>query len=338
MIVRSAIRFAVALSVASFTTTTTAFSQFCSYRVPTSLSSYLDALNGAPIDTSGPPSSTASYGICRSVVGSVPEPFNSHTRESQSPVVEDDASEFPFASASFFGMDKLVSKGPRQSDWGTPGDASCKLCDDGTFGAGAWYCSEGGWPSPNGKAVTEIFYVLEGCGSLDDADGVRHYFGPGDNVIIPKGHTGRWDVNLPIRKVWAVNAHEYIEETSNTIRVQVDHYKDFGPESLTQNTEDGNDPLYGSVNESTTIPSSKTFYDVGPTKVGVWASEPGSYSISHGKRAWIHVLEGVVFVTNNRQDGTAYRCIAGDTIVLPDGWYGHIDVVKTTRQLWTVAE
>jgi uncharacterized cupin superfamily protein len=46
---------------------------------------------------------------------------------------------------------------------------------------------------------------LEGYGSLDDADGVRHYFGPGDNVIIPKGHTGRWDVNQPIRKVWAVN-------------------------------------------------------------------------------------------------------------------------------------
>jgi len=34
---------------------------------------------------------------------------------------------------------------------------------------------------------------------------LEHYFGPGDNVIIPKGHTGRWDVYEPIHKVWAVN-------------------------------------------------------------------------------------------------------------------------------------
>jgi uncharacterized cupin superfamily protein len=71
--------------------------------------------------------------------------------------------------------------------------------------------------------------------------------------------------------------------------------------------------------------------------VGIWSSEPGSYVVNHGKRAWIHILEGVVFVTNG-QDGTAKRCVAGDTIVLPAGWYGYIDVMETTKKLWTVAE
>ena len=206
--------------------------------------------------------------------------------------------EFAFAQESFFGMHNLVSKGPRGSDWGTPADATCSLSDDGIFRAGAWFCSEGGWPSPNPKAHTEVFYVLEGYGSLEDADGVRHYFGPGDNVIIPKGHTGRWDVNQPIRKVWAVNDHPNIEERSTPIRVQVDHYNSWAPQFLEQNnnSNNGEDPLYGYISDSTTVSSSKTFYNVGPTQVGVWSSEPGSYAVSHGKRAWIHVLEGVMYV------------------------------------------
>merc|ERR1712087_1101615 len=131
----------------------------------------------------------------------------------------------------------------------------------------------GGWASPNGKAVTEVFYVLEGHGMLGDADGAKHFFGPGDMVIIPKGHTGRWDVNGPIHKVWAVNAHDNIEESGPIIRVQVDHYKDFAPHCLSGERKMGtyasntsaSDPLYGNTGS---VPSaSNTFYDVGPTKV-----------------------------------------------------------------------
>ena len=179
-------------------------------------SSYLDALGGPPADVK-----PASYGISGGsfnpvtpIPGSYQVPQSSTMISPLAPeplpvpsatIKEVSSIQFPFAPASSFGMEYLVSKGPRPSDWGTPADATRKLSDDGTFRAGAWYCSEGGWPSPNGKAVTETFYVLEGNGSLDDADGVRHYFGPGDHVIIPKGHTGRWDVMKPIRKVWAVN-------------------------------------------------------------------------------------------------------------------------------------
>jgi uncharacterized cupin superfamily protein len=180
---------------------------------PSSLSSYLDSLDFSNGEIMRPASygvTGQSYNIPQDSWGSYlvppPPPQETSPAANAGMVVEEEASEFPFAPASYFGMEQLESKGSRSTaDWGTPADASRKLCGDGTFSAGAWYCSEGGWPSPNGKAATEVFYVLEGYGSLDDADGVRHYFGPGDNVIIPKGHTGRWDVNQPIRKVWAVN-------------------------------------------------------------------------------------------------------------------------------------
>ena len=240
---------------------------------------------------------------------------------------------FSHAPMSYFEMDKLVSKGPRATfDWGTPQDWSRKFADDGAFGAGAWYCTEGGWPSPNGKGVTEIFYVLEGHGSLGDADGVTHYFGPGDMVIIPKGHTGRWDVNQPIHKVWAVNAHDKIEERSSPIRVQVDHYNNFAAHHLTETSD--RDPLYKST--APVSSSSNTFYDVGPTKVGVWACERGSFPVSSGSRAWFYMLEGVLFITDNAS-GDSKRCVAGDTVMLPEGWSGFVDVIEPAKKVWTTA-
>jgi len=238
------------------------------------------------------------------------------------------------ASIDYFSLDKLVGKGARTTaDWGTPADASRKLADDGMLRSGSWYCSEGGWPSPNPKAHTEVFYVLEGHGMLGDADGAKHYFGPGDTVTIPKGHTGRWDVYSPIHKVWAVNAHDRIEETSTPIRVQVDHYHEFGPEKLTSNVG-GYDPLYRS--ESFNI-SYNTFYDVGPTKVGVWTAGVGSISVQNAPKSFFHLLEGTLYV-NNDVTGEAKRCVAGDTVMLPESWCGHIDVIEPVKKLYTVVE
>eukprot|EP00578_Thalassiosira_sp_NH16_P014288 CAMPEP_0181112770 /NCGR_PEP_ID=MMETSP1071-20121207/19989_1 /TAXON_ID=35127 /ORGANISM="Thalassiosira sp., Strain NH16" /LENGTH=309 /DNA_ID=CAMNT_0023196759 /DNA_START=77 /DNA_END=1006 /DNA_ORIENTATION=+ len=235
----------------------------------------------------------------------------------------------------YFAFPNLSSKGPRATyDWGSPQDWSRKLADDGTFRGGSWYCTEGGWESPNGKAVTEVFYMLEGHGMLGDADGAKHFFGPGDVVIIPKGHTGRWDVNAPIHKVWAVNAHDRIEEGGAVIRAQVDHYKDFAPHCLSP-TGANNDPLYGNTGN---VPSaSNTFYDVGPTKVGVWTCEPGSFEVSCGERQWFYVVEGTMFVTDG-SDGTSRRCVAGDTVMLPGGWSGYVDVVDSVKKVFTVAK
>jgi uncharacterized cupin superfamily protein len=241
----------------------------------------------------------------------------------------------------------MKGKGPPRetADWGTPTEKTRSLSEDDNHPlyVGGWYCAEGGWPSPNPKQHTEIFYVLSGYASISDSDGQRHYFGPGDCVVIPKGHTGRWDIYQDIHKLWAVNDHSQIEDTNPVIRVQVDHYNTFGPQYLQPVVLGQEDPLYGSVETTsattttttTTTAYSKTLYDVGPTKVGIWGSEPGSYQIQKGNRAWVHVLEGIVYVST--KDKT-HRCVPGDTLALPPNWSGHIDVVETTRQLWTVTE
>ena len=260
---------------------------------------------------------------------------------------DDSDGSFPYAPASYFSLDQLKTKGPRPCvDWGIPTDATKQLyeSDDGIFCVGSWYCTEGGWPSPNPKASTEVFYVLDGYGSLDDEDGMRHYFGPGDCVIIPKGHTGRWDVNQAIHKIWAVNDHRNIEERNTPIRVQVDHYNGWAPQHLTPN-RNGYDPLYGPTtnnnnnnNAGTTTTSSKVFYDVGPTQVGIWSSckTPCNFVVTNGKRAWIYILEGVVIISNGIT-GSARRCVPGDTIVVPAGWCGHVDVIEgPVKKLFTV--
>ena len=152
-------------------------------------------------------------------------------------------------------------------------------------------------------------------------------------VIIPKGHTGRWDVNTPIHKVWAVNAHDHIEESGPIIRVQVDHYKDYFGSNLVDTS--GNDPLYG--NTGAVSSASNTFYNVGPTKVGAWACQPGSFEVAYGERQWFFVLEGVMFITD-ASDGTSKRCVAGDTVMLPAGWSGYVDVLAPVKKVFTVAK
>lgn len=238
------------------------------------------------------------------------------------------------APLDYFALDRLTFKGPRAApDWGTPSEWSRKLADDGTFRVGCWHCTEGGWSSPSGKAVTEVFYVLEGHGMLGDADGVKHYFGPGDVVVIPKGHTGRWDVLGDIHKLWAVNAHDNVEEKSPVIRVRVEHYKDFaGP--CSEGTS-ATDPLYGSTGGVAS--ASTVLYDVGPTQVGVWTCEPGGFGVTRGERQWFLVLEGTLFVTDETGDSSK-RCVAGDTVMLPAGWTGRVDVVTPVKKLFTVAK
>mmetsp|Transcript_12524 Transcript_12524/g.15730 ORF Transcript_12524/g.15730 Transcript_12524/m.15730 type:complete len:327 (-) Transcript_12524:101-1081(-) len=296
-------------------------------------SSYLDGLNslapGTPSAAAVPSApSSASYltslngAITPPTAGAAPNaPIYSTQKETEDAI-------FSHAPLSYFNVENMSSKGPRgTADWGTPQDATRKLDDDGSFRVGAWYCSEGGWPSPNPKAHTEIFYVLEGHGCLGDADGAKHYFGPGDTVIIPKGHTGRWDVYSPIHKVWAVNDHPRIEEISNPIRVVVEHYHKFAPQYLARTGQ-----YYGEG-------AGSTFYNVGPTQVGVWTcDEPCSFPIANNnKRSFFHMLEGVLFITDS-SNGSSRRCVAGDTVMLPAGFTGHVDVIKPVKKLWTDAQ
>lgn len=278
----------------------------------TALFSYLDSLNGAAVAQPSYQTSSA-------------PPAAAGTDNSGS-------TGFCHAPLDYFSFDKLSGKGPRATfDWGTPEDFSRGLADDGVFRAGSWYCTPGGWPSPNGKGATEIFYVLSGHGMLGDSDGAQHFFGPGDTVIIPKGHTGRWDVNTDIHKIWAVNAHPNTEERGPIIRTVVSNYMDSAPENMVDTSSC--DPLYG--NTGCVSSASSTFYDVGPTQVGYWTADRGSFEVECGARQWFVVMEGVMFVTDS--DGTSKRCVPGDTVMLPAGWSGHVDVVEPVRKVFTVA-
>lgn len=311
---------------------TTGFTPGRSSTTTTALASYLDSLSGQQ----QPNGIATSYS---------PAPFRPAPPV---PVIEVATTVatppvFHHASPEYFSLNNLNSKGLRSSyDWGRPQDWSRTLADvgDDAFSAGTWYCTEGGWQSSNAKAVTEVFYVIEGHGMLGDADGARHYFGPGDLVIIPKGHTGRWDVNTPIHKLWAVNDHAYVEESGPIIRVQVNHYRDFfAPHNLVETAKLGNDPLYGRLpGPLISSSASNILYDMGSTQVGVWTCNPESFEVVPlaGKGLWFHVLQGIMFITND-SDGTTKRCVAGDTVLLPPGWSGLIDVLEPVKKLFTVA-
>eukprot|EP00523_Entomoneis_sp_CCMP467_P007687 CAMPEP_0168731794 /NCGR_PEP_ID=MMETSP0724-20121128/7443_1 /TAXON_ID=265536 /ORGANISM="Amphiprora sp., Strain CCMP467" /LENGTH=350 /DNA_ID=CAMNT_0008778801 /DNA_START=29 /DNA_END=1081 /DNA_ORIENTATION=+ len=240
------------------------------------------------------------------------------------------SSSLAHAPRSYFDIPKLTPKGPRNNpDVGEPHDSSRKLAQMGMLRSGSWWCAEGGWPSPNARATTEIFFVLSGHGCLTDMDGARHFFGPGDTVLLPKGWSGRWDVMEAIHKVWFVVDHLQIEEYGYPIRVLVTHYHQFAPQHLKQQGIRGD-----ALDDTTPSPASSTLYDVGPTKVGIWTCSSGSFPMK-SPLCGFHVLEGVLLMHND-EDATTQRVVAGDTVVIPKGWTGYWDVIEPVKKLWVV--
>lgn len=238
---------------------------------------------------------------------------------------------FQHATLDYFAIPNLVPKGPRaNADVGQPHDASLKLGQDGDLRSGSWFCAAGGWPSLKQRTTTEIFYVIKGQGCLTDLDGMRHYFGPGDTVILPKGWSGRWDVLEDIHKVWFVHDHPNIEVTAQPIRVQIANYHTFAPQYMVSSGIRA-DAIHGSPSTA-----SKVLYDVGPTEVGIWTCTSGSFPVINRQNTeCCHVLEGVFFLTN-AEDNTSRRCGPGDTVILPKGWSGYWDVIEPVKKLWCV--
>ena len=63
---------------------------------------------------------------------------------------------------------------------------------------------------------------------------------------------------------------------------------------------------------------------------------PGSFPVKERSTTEaFHVLEGVAFLTNS--DGSARRCTAGDTVVLPVGWSGSWDVIESVKKVWVTS-
>ena len=212
------------------------------------------------------------------------------------------------APPSYFARDKLTVKGPRaNTDVGAPVDATRPLVKLGDVAVGSWSCSEGGWLSPAPRTSTEWFIMLEGEGSVDEEDGTRHRFAAGDVVVLPRGWSGRWDVQKDLHKVWAVHTH-------------ADDGRSTSPVIATPSQMSDGD-----------------IYKAGDTAVRVWTRQPGPVEVrDKATTESIYVLSGEMFVTN--ADGSAVRCVAGDTVALPRGWTGRYDVASAVKAVTVCAK
>jgi uncharacterized cupin superfamily protein len=237
------------------------------------------------------------------------------------------------APLSFFAMNQLTAKGSRRSqggkvDVGDPHDSTRSLSEASWNGAsvGSWACSPGGWDSPNLRPTTETFLVLSGQGKVTDTDGMAHPFGPGDVVVLPKKWSGRWDITQYVHKLWVVHEHRDVAgATSGVIRAVV---APVPASSLPV--------VQGPLHQVPANPPSnvaQTIYDVGPTRAGFLSCSPGGFTVAPRPAAeCLFVVNGVFFLTN--KNGSSHRCTAGDTIVLPQGWAGGLDIVEPTKKVW----
>ena len=193
---------------------------------------------------------------------------------------------FTHAPLSYFALDKLTPKGPRKNaDVGDPSDATRGLygSEDGAVKVGAWSCTAGGWDSPTPRPTTECFYVLAGAGSVDDVDGTRHAFGPGDTVVLPRGWHGRWDIEADIHKVWCVHAH-----------ADVDPGADGGAAGGGACVGEGGPPRavvapLPAPTESDRPLTLDRIYDVGATRVECWTCAPGSFVVNDQQTTVSHM-------------------------------------------------
>jgi triosephosphate isomerase len=267
-------------------------------------------------------STTANNALTTSTTTSTPIPPTATTSDPS-------ISHFIHAPLSYFSIDKLTSKGPRKNpDVGSPHDSTRKLASIGNIDTGSWWCAAGGWPSPNPRATTEIFYVYSGHACVTDMDGTRHYFGPGDVVILPKNWKGRWDIFEDIHKVWVVVDHPDVDATVvRSDKAIIKPYSNFSPHMLTC------DGVRKDATHGEPVTASDEYLENGYMDVGVWTCMPGSFPGKERTTTEVfHVLEGLFFLTN--VDGTARRCVAGDTVVLPKGWRGYWDVIEKVKKVW----
>jgi uncharacterized cupin superfamily protein len=217
---------------------------------------------------------------------------------------------------------------------------------------GSWWCSTGTWTVVQPRTSTMVFHVWTGhaqvmdatSGGGDDDETTRqHFFGPGDTVILPKGWSGRWSVQQDIHTIWFDYEHEIDiqlqESASSSPRAIVTPYHEFAPHLLQAQGVLQQPDAAGDCSNGSTPPriALRIIHDKTPIlKVGCWTCTPGSFMIQHhATTECFHVLEGVLFLTNHNAEGMASRrCVAGDTVVIPKGWTGHVDVIQTVKKLW----
>ena len=63
--------------------------------------------------------------------------------------------------------------------------------------------ARGGWPVIE-RPDCEVATILSGTGVITDEDGRETPIKAGSVVTLPKGWSGRWDINETVRKVYVI--------------------------------------------------------------------------------------------------------------------------------------
>lgn len=106
------------------------------------------------------------------------------------------AENIPEFSEYLTAAEKCVAGQPTQRTW------HHYTSGDGKFFAGYWEAEPGCW-SIN-YTEDEFCQILSGRSILRDSDGNEHPLGPGDNLTIPSGFKGEWEVVETTRKIYVI--------------------------------------------------------------------------------------------------------------------------------------
>ncbi|HWM27026.1 MAG TPA: cupin domain-containing protein [Woeseiaceae bacterium] len=92
--------------------------------------------------------------------------------------------------------EKCVAGQPLQRTWHHFTSA------DGKFFAGLWEAEPGCWRVS--YTENEFCQILSGRSLLRDLDGNEHPLEPGDNLTIPAGFAGEWEVVETTKKIYVI--------------------------------------------------------------------------------------------------------------------------------------
>lgn len=112
-----------------------------------------------------------------------------------------DLATHPFVDAS---TADLTVVGPKAgATAGDPVESVLELYDDGVTSAGIWECTPGAWPASK-EGIGELMHFVAGHGWIVDADGSRDEIRPGVVRYFRDGWSGRWEVDVTVRKIYVI--------------------------------------------------------------------------------------------------------------------------------------
>eukprot|EP00533_Pseudo-nitzschia_delicatissima_P015564 CAMPEP_0197266924 /NCGR_PEP_ID=MMETSP1432-20130617/3290_1 /TAXON_ID=44447 /ORGANISM="Pseudo-nitzschia delicatissima, Strain UNC1205" /LENGTH=401 /DNA_ID=CAMNT_0042731831 /DNA_START=43 /DNA_END=1248 /DNA_ORIENTATION=+ len=257
-----------------------------------------------------------------------------------------------FGIGEFFDTELLVRTVRENADVGKPLESTRSLADklplDNNneetmfLSCGSASCTQGGWPSKiPASNKTQLFYLLSGFGCLTDMDGARHYFGPGDTVVVPRNWAGRVDVAEDLHKIWFALDYETVEDEAEEgpmVRAKVIHYHELVKWSFKGTNDKGSvDDAHKSEKLFTTI------QDFGMGLSCITAFSPATstsvapkFHVSPRKyNDCFHLLEGTMVLKpfGGPNEPTTFEFTSGDTVVLPKGWTGTCEIKDPVKAL-----